>query len=114
MYAVHLIGELYFSLEFVYVENIINHSHHKAIKYLIVHGAECASETENSVGLLPTLLGLGIQELNRKFKNGKENKDPRHEQILLKYSFNGRVRRVYSEGKKENKTKQKTTETASN
>ena len=77
MYAVHLIGEVCFSLELVDVENIINHSHHKAIKYLIVHGTEFASETENFIGLLPTLLGLGIQELSRTLKKSEENKNPR-------------------------------------
>lgn len=49
MYAIHLIGKVNFSLELLYVENIINHSHHKAIKYLIVHSAEFATETENLV-----------------------------------------------------------------
>lgn len=100
MYAIHLIGGVYFSLELVYVENIINHSHHKAIKYLTVRGAELTAETENFVGLLPTLLGLRIQELSRRWKNGKENKDPRHKQILLKYGCNGRGWRVDSEERK--------------
>lgn len=58
MYSVHLIGEVNFSLELVYVENIINHSHHKAIKYLIVHGAEFATETEN-LGRGPAAYPLG-------------------------------------------------------
>lgn len=89
MYATHLTGEAYFSLELVYVENIINHSHHKAIKYLIVHGAEFATETENFVGLPLTLLGLGIQELSRRLKNGKK-KNPRHEQ--MKYGCNDWLR----------------------
>ena len=100
MYAIHLIREVYFSLELVYVENIINHSHHKAIKYLTVHGAELAAETENFVGLLPTLLGLRIQELSRRLKNGKENKDLRHKQILLKYGCNGRGWRIDSAERK--------------
>lgn len=86
MYAVHLTGEVCFSLELVYVENIINHSHHKAIKYLIVHGTEFAAETENFIGLLPTLLGLGIQELCRRLKNCRENKNPWHKQ--MKYGGN--------------------------
>lgn len=76
--------EEYFSLELVYAGNIINHSHHKAIKYLIVHGAEFATETENFVDLLPTLLGIRIQESSRRLKNGKENENPKHKQILLK------------------------------
>lgn len=92
MYAIHLIREVYFSVELVYAENTINHSHHKAIKYLIVHGSEFATETENVLGLLPTLLGLGIQEFSRRWKHGKENKNPRHEQICLKYGCNGEGR----------------------
>lgn len=79
LYAVHLTGEVCFSLELVYVENIINHSHHKAIKYLIVHGTEFTAETENFIGLLPTLLGLGIQELCRRLKNDIEDKKHKHE-----------------------------------
>lgn len=70
-----------FSLELVYVENIINHSHHKAIKYLIVRSTVFAAETENFIGLLPTLLGLRIQELCRRLKNGRENKNQRHKQM---------------------------------
>lgn len=58
MYAIHLIREVYFSLELVYAENTINRSHHKAIKYLIVHGSEFATETENFLGLLRKLLRL--------------------------------------------------------
>lgn len=69
------------------MENIINHSHHEAIKYLIVHGTEFAAETENVVGLLPTLLGLGVQEFSRRLKNGEENKNPRHK--LMKYGCSG-------------------------
>ena len=88
MYATHLIGEVYFSPELVYVENIINHRHQKAIKYLTVHGTEFAAETENCIGLLPTLWGRGIQELRRRLKHGKENKDPRCKQIL-KYGSRG-------------------------
>lgn len=74
LYAFHLIREVHFSLELAYVENIINHSHHKAIKHLIVHGAEFATETENLVGLLLTLLGLGIQELSKRLKLSSENR----------------------------------------
>lgn len=71
LYAVHLIGEVYFSLELVYAENIINHNPHKAIKYLIVHGTKFATETYNFVSPMPTsLLGLGIQEPGRKLRDG--------------------------------------------
>jgi hypothetical protein len=72
LYAIHLIGEVYFSLELVTAENIINHSHHKAIKYLIVHGTEFVTETENFFGLLPTLLGLRIQEISSRLKNSRD------------------------------------------
>ena len=102
MYATHLIGEVCFSPELVYVENIINHSHHKAIKYLIVRGTEFAAETENFIGLLPTLWGRGIQELRRKLKHGKENKDPRCRQIL-KYGSSGKGVRIDSEERKRKK-----------
>lgn len=105
MYATHLTGEVYFSLGLVYVENIINHSHHKAIKYLIVRGAEFATETENFVGLPPTLLGLGIQELSGRLKNGKE-KNPRHEQ--MKYGCNDLLRgRERGGGEREDSGKRK-------
>ena len=103
MYATHLIGEVCFSPELVYVENIINHSHHKAIKYLIVRGTEFAAETENFIGLLPTLWGRGIQELRIKLKHGKENKDPRCRQIL-KYGSSGKGVRIDSEERKRKKT----------
>lgn len=102
LYATHLIGKVYFSPELVYVENIINHSHHKAIKYLIVHGTEFAAETENFIGLLPTLWGCGIQELHRRLKNGRESKDPRCKQIL-KYGSGGEGERIDSEERKRKK-----------
>lgn len=46
-----------------------------------------ASETENFIGLLPTLLGLRIQELCRRLKNDRENKNRRHKQ--MKYGDDG-------------------------
>lgn len=68
MYAMHQIGKVNFSLEFVYVENIINHSHHKAIKYLIVHSAEFATETENLVGR-PAAYPLGAWNPRTQYMN---------------------------------------------
>ena len=61
-----------------------------------------ATEKENFIDLLPTLLGLRIQELSRRLKNGKENKNPRHKQIL-KYGCNGGGSGGDSEERKRNK-----------
>lgn len=64
-----------------------------------MRGTEFAAETENFIGLLPTLWGRGIQELCRKLKHGKESKDPRCKQIL-KYSSSGEGVRIDSEERK--------------
>lgn len=60
MHAIYLTGEVNPSLGIHKGRKHHQSQSSRAIKYLIVLGTEFAMETADFVGLLPTLLGLGI------------------------------------------------------